>query len=257
VNKPPLRAVLGILTLLLAAPVLAAPPQAVPAAADPRVELAAKLPGVTAEELRPSPIAGLYELARGTEITYVSADGRYILTGDLYQIAKDAEFPNLSDQRRRELRAKLLAGIPDTQMVVFAPNAPKYTVTVFTDPDCTWCRKLHSQIAEYNKLGIKIRYAFFPREGPDSEAWHKSEAVWCSVDRRAALTRAKLGETVTAKACANTPVRHTWEVGKELGIEGTPGLMLADGELIPGYLPPKDLLKRLVQAAAGKPPAKS
>jgi thiol:disulfide interchange protein DsbC len=247
-----MRAVLLSLLLAMAAGTAAAAPAPAPSApaADPRIELAARIPGVKPEELRPSPIAGIYELTRGAEVTYVSSDGRYVLTGDLYQIAKTGAYPNLSDARRRELRVKMMAALPETQLVVFAPKtAPKYTITVFTDPDCAWCRKLHSQMAEYNKLGIKIRYAFYPREGPDTEAWRKSEAVWCSADRKDALTRAKLGQTIKARACGDTPVRQTWELGREIGVEGTPNMVLADGEMIPGYLPPQQLLAHLAQPA--------
>jgi thiol:disulfide interchange protein DsbC len=221
-------------------------------AVDPRVALAARIPGVEAKDLRPSPVPGIYELSRGAEVTYLSADGRFIFTGDLYQISTTGEFPNLSDARRRELRTRLLGEVPDSRLIVFAPKTePKYTITVFTDPDCSWCRKLHSQIAEYNRLGIKVRYAFFPREGPGTEAWTKSEAVWCSADRKDALTRAKLGQQVKAGKCANTPVKQTWELGREIGIEGTPGVVLANGELIPGYLPPQQMLAKLA------PPAKA
>jgi thiol:disulfide interchange protein DsbC len=250
-----MRAILLTVTLGFASAATPAPapaPAVAPAAtapADPRIELAARIPGVKPEELRASPIAGVYEITRGADVTYVSADGRYLIAGDLYQIAKTGDYPNLSDARRRELRSKIMAQVPETQMIVFAPKSPKYTITVFTDPDCTWCRKLHSQIAEYNRLGIKVRYAFFPREGPDTEAWFKSEAVWCSADRKEALTRAKLGQVVKASKCAPTPVRQTWELGKRLGVEGTPNIVLADGEVIPGYLPPQQLLAHLAQPA--------
>lgn len=248
-----MRALFAVSLLVIAsvapcAPAAEAAPKA--GSGDPRVELAARIPGVTPEELRPSPVPGLYELSRGADVTYVTADGKYILTGDLYQIAQSGTYPNLSENRRRELRIKRLGEVPESRMVVFAPaTPPKYTVTVFTDPDCAWCRKLHSQIAEYNKLGIKVRYAFFPREGPDTEAWTKSEAVWCAADRKSALTQAKLGKAVKSAKCANTPVRQTWELGHEIGIEGTPGLVLADGELIPGYLPPNQLLAKLAEGS--------
>lgn len=249
--------ILAVLSVLaLAASASAAPPTrgrgASPdSAADARAALAAKIPGVKPEELRPSPIPGLWELSRGAEVTYVSADGQFLLMGDIYRIPRDGgPFPNLSDARRRELRAELLAAIPDSETIPFGPAKARHTITVFTDPDCSWCRKMHSQIAEYNRLGIRIRYAFFPREGPDSEAWRKSEAVWCSRDRQDALTRAKQGQPVKVQACGQTPVRHTWELGRELGVEGTPGLVLGNGELIPGYLPPRDLLRHLDELAA-------
>ncbi len=237
----------SLFAIVLVALAAAAP---VRAADDPRVELAGKLNGVKPEELRASPIAGVYELARGAEVTYVTADGQYLFTGDLFRIVKSGEFPNLSDTRRKELRVKLLAKLPESQMIVFAPAQPKYTVTVFTDPECPWCRKMHSQIAEYNRLGIKVRYAFFPREGLDSDAARTLDAVWCSADRKDALTKAKLGQLVPSRNCGVTPVRQSYEVGHQIGVESTPNVVLEDGELIPGYLPPRDLLAKIAPHAA-------
>ena len=116
---------------------------------------------------------------------------------------------------------------------------------------------MHSQIAEYNRLGIKVRYAFFPREGMDSEAARTLDAVWCSKDRKDALTRAKLGQPVKAGNCGVTPVRRSYELGHQIGVESTPNVVLEDGELIPGYLPPRDLLAKIAPQAAkaAAPPA--
>src|SRR5579883_2556488 len=136
--------------------------------ADARAELAKHLPGAKPENLRVSPVAGMYEYSKGTDIAYVTADGKYAINGDLYDVAKDQ---NLSDARRRELRTSLLAAYPESEMLVFGPKDLKYTVTVFTDVDCAFCRKLHSQIAEYNRLGIRVRYLLYPRTGPNSAAW--------------------------------------------------------------------------------------
>ena len=111
---------------------------------------------------------------------------------------------NLTEVHRRELRRKLIDAMPESQMVMFSPPQPKYTVTVFTDVDCAYCRELHRQIADYNRLGVRVRYVFYPRTGPNTESWHKAEQVWCSADRKAALTRAKLGEPLDAKPCGAT-----------------------------------------------------
>jgi thiol:disulfide interchange protein DsbC len=132
-------------------------------------------------------------------------------------------------------------------MVVFSPPNPKYTVTVFTDVDCPYCQTLHSQIDEYNRLGVKVRYMFFPRSGPDTESWYKAEQVWCSSDRRAALTEAKLGKPLAAKLCPNTPVAQEYELGRQIGLEGTPGIVLSNGTMIGGYMPPDKLLAELQQ----------
>jgi thiol:disulfide interchange protein DsbC len=213
-------------------------------AKDPRAEIAAKIPGgAKAEELKESPIPGVYELARGTDIAYVSADGKYAIAGDLYEMESST---NLTEKSRRSERVKLLASMPESQMVVFAPKDTKYTVSVFTDIDCNFCRKLHSQMAEYNRMGVKVRYLFYPRSGPNTESWTKAEEVWCSNNKGDAMTRAKRGEAVrAAKSCSTSPVARQYELGNEVGVRGTPAILLENGEMLPGYLPPQQLLKHL------------
>ena len=211
--------------------------------AEIRAMIASKLPGAHPQDVRSSPVAGVYEVARGgADLVYVTADGRHAFSGDLYDLTSQS---NISEQRRRDLRAQILATVPDSQMIVFSPKDPKYTVTVFTDVDCAYCRKLHSEIAKYNDLGIRVRYLFFPRTGPNTESWAKADAVWCSADRNDALTRAKRGETITAPHCAQTPVARDYELGQDFGVHGTPSIVLSSGELLPGYLPPSLLVKRL------------
>jgi len=217
---------------------------------DPRAAIAAKIPGgARPEELRASPIPGVYELARGTEIAYISSDGKYAIAGDMYDLSNDR---NLTENTRRAERTKLLASVPESQMVVFSPKDPKYTISVFTDVDCTYCRKLHSQIADYNRLGIKVRYLFFPRSGPDTESWEKAEAVWCAANRGEAMTRAKRGEQISKpKNCSNTPVAREYQLGEDVGVHGTPAIVLENGEMLPGYLPPAQLAAHLKSSGRG------
>ena len=222
-----------------AQPAQEAQPQA---KADPRVEVASHIPGARAEELRPTAIAGIYEYAHGADIAYVTADGKYAFTGDLIDLGTNA---NITEQHRRELRVKAIAAFPESEMLVFGPKDPKYTVTVFTDVDCPYCRKLHSQMAEYNRLGIRVRYLLYPRTGPNTVAWTKAEQVWCSTDRNAALTRAKLGEELKTKPCANNPVAASYALGQDFALEGTPAIVTANGEMLPGYVPPDVLAKHL------------
>ncbi len=217
-------------------------------AGDMRAQIASKLPGAKAEDVRPSAIPGIFEVARGADLVYVTADGHHAFSGDLYDLNSQV---NLSERRRRDLRAQILAGVPESQMIIFAPKDPKYTVTVFTDVDCGYCRKLHSEIAKYNELGISVRYMFFPRSGPDTESWVKADAVWCSPNRNEAFTRAKRGETVNAPHCA-TPVAKDYEMGQDFGVHGTPAIVLASGELLPGYLPPALLVRRLQPQTAAR-----
>ena len=215
------------------------------ASVDPRVEVASRIPGAKVEQLKATPIPGMFEYTRGTEIAYVTADGKYAISGDLFDLAKN---DNLTEQHRRELRSKLIAAVPEDQMLIFGPKDPKYTITVFTDVDCAYCRKLHSQIAEYNRLGVRVRYLMYPRTGPNTSSWTKAEQVWCSPDRNDALTRAKLGQDLKAKPCADNPVARTYQLGQDFSLQGTPAIILADGDLLPGYVPPDVLVKQLKDA---------
>ncbi len=216
--------------------------QAQARAADPRAEVASHISGARPDELRATPIPGVWELTRGLDIAYVTADGKYAFSGDLVDLSNDN---NLTEAHRRELRAKAIAAFPEDEMLVFGPLDPKYTVTVFTDVDCPFCRKLHSQIAEYNRLGIRVRYLLYPRNGPNTPSWTKAEQVWCATNRNDALTRAKLGEEIKAKPCANNPVSRSYALGQDLDLQGTPAIVLADGALLSGYMPPDALAKRL------------
>ena len=224
---------------------VAAPPTvSAPAGkADPRAEVVKRVGGIKLEDVRMSPVNGIYEVTRDAEISYVSSDGRYAILGDMIDLDSD---DNISETRRRGVRARMIDTVPESEMLVFAPKEPaKYTITVFTDIDCGYCRRLHSQIAEYNRLGIRVRYMFFPRSGPDTDSWHKAESVWCASNRNEALTRAKNGEDIKSPKCPADIIKRDYELGQKLAVEGTPAIFLASGEMLPGYAPPGQLVKYL------------
>ena len=226
----------------------AAAAPAAPAAdtVDPRAALLKLLPaGSKIEDLRPSPIAGLYEFVQGAEVSYLTADGKYFLDGNVYDMGSRQ---NLTEDRRTQARLAMISAVPETQMVIFAPKNPQYTITVFTDVDCAYCRKLHSEIAELNKLGVRVRYMFFPRTGPNTESWKKAEVVWCSVNRNEALTRAKAGAQLDmnlSKGCDASPVARDYAVGQSIGVRGTPAIVTERGDYIAGYLPPRELVQEI------------
>jgi thiol:disulfide interchange protein DsbC len=223
----------------------ASPPKASPdgsakSAVDPREAIAKKITGLKPEDVRMSPIAGVYEIAKDTQIGYATSDARYAILGDLIDLDSDA---NLSENRRRTIRNRLLDTVPESEMLVYGSKTAPYTLTIFTDIDCGYCRKLHSQMAEYNRLGIRVRYLFFPRSGPNTESWHKAESVWCSSNRNDALTRAKNGENVKSTKCPTHIISRDFDLGQKLGVDGTPAIFLPTGELLPGYSPPAELVK--------------
>jgi thiol:disulfide interchange protein DsbC len=235
---------IGALCLILAYAVLQSGVASAEDAKDPRIALLKRLPpGSKLEDLRPAPIPGIYEFMQGADLSYLTADGKFFIDGNIYDM--DTRL-NLSEARRAQARVALIGALPESQMVIFSPDNPRYTVTVFTDVDCQYCRKLHSEIAEINKLGVRVRYVFFPRSGPGTESWHKAEAVWCSANRNEALTRAKLGAPVdTSKICASTPVDREYNLGLSVGVRGTPAIVTESGDLISGYLPARDLVQQI------------
>lgn len=218
------------------------------AATDPRADIAKKFPGMKVEDIRPSPIKGLFEVTLGADTGYVSADGRFLISGEMFDIESRT---NLTETGRNDIRKKLLAKLDEKEMIVFAPDAPKHTITVFTDVECGYCRKLHSEIEQINKLGVRVRYMAYPRAGPGTDDWTKMEAVWCSKDRKSAITQAKQGTDVKAAGCA-TPVAKQYALGEQFGVRGTPAIFTASGDYIGGYLPPQQLLEQLNELQKGK-----
>ena len=227
---------------------IAGAPKVEPGSADARaLDAIRKLnKQIRVDRVGASPIPGFREAIVGGQTLYVSDDGRYMLQGSLYDL--DAR-RDLSEASLAKLRRELLKTIPVKDRIVFAPANPKYTVSVFTDVECGFCRKLHSQIADYNREGIEVQYLAFPRMGLGSPDFQKMVNVWCAADRKQALTDAKNGRPVPLRNCKN-PVTMEYDVGQRVGLAGTPLIVAADGTAMPGYMPPKELRAALDKLAA-------
>ncbi len=220
-------------------------------AADVKKELSDKLknmiPGKTPASINDTPVPGLYEVNYGTEIYYVSADGKYLLDGDLINLKTRV---SLTGKAKAQARANILASVAKDDTINYPPKGEtKHVVTIFTDIDCPYCRKLHHQMDEYNKLGIEIRYMMFPRAGLNSPSFDKAVSVWCADDNEAAMTIAKDMKPVKPLKCDN-PVADQYNMGQSVGVTGTPAIFTESGEVIPGYRPPAALLKTLEQMKA-------
>lgn len=196
------------------------------------------------ENVNPSPVAGWYTVQKGSIVAYVSEDGRYLLQGDLIDLDLQT---NLSEVSRNNARRDLVAGIKDNESILFSPAEVQHTVTIFTDVDCTYCRKLHSQIDDYMAKGIAVRYMLYPRNGPASRSWSVSESVWCASDRNSALTAAKADVQFESNKCDASAISAQYVLGQQVGLTGTPAIVLEDGTLLSGYFPPDALAMRLRQ----------
>lgn len=205
-------------------------------------------PGMQIVGVAPSPVPGLYEVSiQNGQSIYVSADAQYLIPGDLFQAGENG-LVNLGELRRNTLRKDKIAALDEKDMIIFpAEGESKATVTVFTDVDCPYCRKLHGDIAELNKMGITLRYLAFPRTGLDTETHYKMVSTWCAEDRKAMFTVAKRGGDVPTVDCDN-PVAAQYELGREVGVTGTPALVFEDGTILPGYVPAATLAQYLFSA---------
>jgi len=206
-----------------------------------RESMAKSMPAVKIDSVKPSVVKGLYEVIVGTNIFYFSDDGKYLLQGRLVDVAARKD---LTEEKLSGTRKQAIEKIGQENMIVFKPKIGKYTVTVFTDIDCGYCRKLHSEIDQYLAQGITIQYLFFPRAGKDSDSYNKAVSVWCADDRNAALTAAKKDQKVPAKTCDN-PVDEHMQLGADFDVKGTPMIVTEKGNIYPGYLPAKQLVEVL------------
>lgn len=189
-----------------------------------------------------SPIADLYQVTIGTEILYITADGKYIITGNI--IDSDSR-ENLTDNARNSLRAEVINAVPDTETVIFAPDGEIiHTLNIFTDTDCGFCIKLHQEIPELNKNGIAVRYLAFPRSGVGSKTYQVMQSIWCADDTKSAMNTVKAGQTIPNKTCKN-PIAKQHNLGQQIGVSGTPAMILPSGELLPGYIPAARLVPYL------------
>ena len=203
--------------------------------------MAKSMPSVKIDSVKPSEVKGLYEVIVGANIFYVSGDGKYLLQGRLVDVATRKD---LTEEKLSNTRKQAIEKVGQDNMIVFKPKIKKYTVSVFTDIDCGYCRKLHSEIDQYLAQGITIQYLFFPRTGKDSDSYNKAVSVWCADDRNAALTAAKKDQKVPAKTCDN-PVDEHMQLGADFDVKGTPMIVSENGNIYPGYLPAKQLVEAL------------
>lgn len=202
------------------------------------------MPGTTIDSITESPLPGIYEVVIGPTLFYTSADGRYLINGNLYDLEAPLDGRDLTEPKISAARANAIRKISNDESIVFKSPIERQVVSVFTDVDCGYCRKLHSEIDTYLARGITIRYLFYPRAGVNSDSYKKAVAVWCADDRQEALTRVKKGESIEMKTCDNPLNKHI-ELANLLRIRGTPMIVTQTGAVMPGYVSADDLSRAI------------
>ena len=227
-------------TLVLSVLVLAGPAFAegtYPAGSQKLVNtLKVQIPNLPIETVLQTPVPNLYAVhLTGGQVLYGTADGTHMIAGDMYALAGGVV--NLAEQGRAVRRKALMDAVPREDMVVFSPKGETKThVSVFTDVDCGYCRKLHQEMADINALGIEVRYLAYPRAGFGTPTYAKIVSAWCADEKNEAMTALKAGLSIPNAECDN-PVQEQYQLGQEVGVTGTPAIVTADGRLLPGYMP--------------------
>ena len=240
--KPPIAALLG---LVLAGISLSA----IASEAVVRERMQALIPNATPDAVVETPVEGVFEVRYGIQVFYMSGDGKYVLEGNLVDTETRT---SLTEASRTQARKQVVDTLDESRMVVYPPNGEtRHVLTVFTDADCTFCRRMHAEMSEYNERGIKIRYLLFPRTGINSPSYLKAVGIWCAEDRNHAMDEAKLGREIPVADCDN-PVQEHMALGERLGVQGTPALVLESGAMLPGYRPVDDMERILEQAKDGE-----
>jgi thiol:disulfide interchange protein DsbC len=204
------------------------------------------------EHVSKSPVPGWYTVSKGAIVAYISADGRFLLQGDLIDLELQT---NLTEESRNVARIQMMSAVPRDNMIIFSPEEVRFSVSIFTDIDCTYCRRLHNQIDEYLAQGIEVKYLLYPRGGPASASWVKAEQVWCADDRNEALTLAKMDKKFETHSCDSSAISRQYVMGQDVGLRGTPAIVLEDGTLVSGYLPPIQLVDALMTSSVETAPA--
>ena len=210
------------------------------------------VPRAKIDQITPAPMPGFYQVIASGHLVYISGDGKYVLNGELLDASKGT---NLTSDAWAAYRKTELAKVPVSDRIVFAPEHPKYTVTVFTDVTCPYCRVLHEEIKAINKQGIAVQYLAWPRsgvtgdDGQPTATYKEMVSIWCASDRNDAFTEAKKGHDPKSTDCKN-PVKDQFDLGLRLGVTGTPAVYAEDGTLIGGYLTPAQMLQAVQEHAA-------
>jgi len=202
--------------------------------------------GMSVQSVKKSQLENIYIVDIGDlQPIYASKNGEFFFYGELYAIDQNRLKNTTKDEINLKRKNILDLALTNSDFISFKSNNEKHKVTIFTDVDCGYCRKFHNEINDFNNLGITINYVAFPRSGLASDSYNKIVTAWCSTDAKDTLTKMKQGIDVQLSMCQDHPVEKHFLLGQKIGITGTPAIIKSNGELLPGYLPPDELITRL------------
>ena len=202
--------------------------------------------GMSVQSVKESMIENLYVVDIGDlQPIYASKNGEFFFYGELYAVNGNMLLNTTKDEINLKRKNILDSALTEDDFITFKSDNEKHRVIIFTDVDCGYCRKFHNEIHDFNDLGITVNYIAFPRSGLASDSYNKIVTAWCSAAPKDTLTKMKQGIDVQISLCEDHPIEKHFLLGQKIGITGTPAIIKSNGELLPGYLPPEELITRL------------
>jgi thiol:disulfide interchange protein DsbC len=216
-----------------------------------RNKIETNLTGLPVDEINPSPLGNWFEVLSRGELYYVTRDGNHLFTGQLIEIKNGmvnltAQSKRLYDKKLSPMRKEVINKIPDSDTIYFPAENEKHRISVFVDVTCGYCKKLHHEVPSLNAMGVTVRYLAYPRAGMSSSASKTLQSVWCSDDRKAAITEAFNSRAIAPKTCKN-PVADQYGLVRSFALTGTPNIIFENGDLWPGYLKATDIVSELTK----------
>jgi thiol:disulfide interchange protein DsbC len=188
-----------------------------------------------------SPVNGLKNVMTPDGLFYVSDDGKYLTQGPIYNFEGN-EPENIANNNNLNLIKSI-----EKDAIVYKAKNEKYIISVFTDYTCHYCKLLHENINQYLDVGISVHYFAFPRAGADSEIGKNMQSIWSMADRKSAFEKAYKGESISPANSMIPYVTQQFNIGRQLGINGTPAIVLPNGQLVSGYVPADKLIDILAK----------
>ena len=199
-------------------------------------------PRAAMSEISKSPMEGVYQVDLGDRVLFVSQQGEHLLIGDVFDTQRHV---SLAEEMRQEKVLAVVNDIDEAEMIVFSPDNVERTITVYTDVDCPYCRKLHQDVPTLVENGVKVRYLWYPRTGVGTPSYDKAVSIWCAENQQTAMDDAKLNNKIVDAKCEPNPVESQFNTGLQIGLRGTPTIVVDDGTVIGGYLEAPKLLASL------------
>jgi thiol:disulfide interchange protein DsbC len=213
-----------------------------------KLRAALEVPGVGLKVVsaQTSEIPGLYEVQfTNGPLIYSTPQGDFFVVGDLYSVTPQG-YVNLAEKRRDGERVAKMAKVNRDDMIIFSPEGEtRAYINVFFDTTCHYCQKLHAEVPQLNKNGVEVRYLAFPRAGLGSDTFKQLASAWCSDNPREAFTKLSSKQTIPENVCKDNPIAAQYQLGQELGVQGTPAMITQTGQMIPGYQAADELMATL------------